>query len=94
MAFSKQVATVIGMCCLSQEFRNGFFHNPEGTAEGLVGRLTDEEIGYVKRVAGKAGLPPSIDKGVYVNRLHVAFTEVDAACSCPMPPCPDPNNFR
>ena len=91
MAFSKDVLTVVGMCCVSKKFRNDFYNNPTGNAEALVGRLREDEVMQVERIAGKAILPPGLTRQDYVKRLDDAFEKVFIACECPMPPCPDGN---
>jgi hypothetical protein len=89
MAFSKDVLAVLGMCCVDKKFRGEFFSNPSGKAEYLVGRLREDEVGQLERLAGKTILPPGQTRQDYVNRLDEAFERVSLSCDCPRPPCPD-----
>jgi hypothetical protein len=91
MAFSKDVLTVVGMCCVSKQFRSDFLKNPSGTGRELVGRLSDSELAQLEGIAGKREslLPNGLTRQQYVDRLNIAFDNVFMACDCPRPPCPD-----
>ena len=90
MAFSKDVLTVAGYLCVNRDFRSAFFKNPTGTAEGLVGRLREDEVVQIERLAGKVDLPAGLTRAAYVERLEDAFETVALRLTCPTPPCPDP----
>jgi len=90
MAFSKDVLTVVGLCCVSKDFRNEFFKTPTKSAEGVVGRLRDDEKEQIERIAGYRTLPTGKERQVYQNELEEAFNKVSFTCDCPRPPCPDP----
>jgi len=91
MAFSKDVLTVVGMCCVSKSFRSDFFKNPSGRGQELVGRLSDSELEQLERIAGKRDhlLPNGLTRQQYVDQLDRAFDTVSLVCDCPRPPCPD-----
>lgn len=96
MASSNRVLTVVGMLCINREFRDEFFKDPRKTAESLVGALNDDddEVEQITRLAGDGVLPPGLQRTVYIQRLRDAFDAVYQACTCPMPPCPDPDPTR
>ena len=92
MACSRDVASVIGMLCISRNFRKDFFDNPQAKAELMVGRLQPEGLQQVMNLAGQGKLPPGLTPDAYVSRLKAALDQVYAALTCPTPPCPpDPD---
>jgi hypothetical protein len=89
MAASKDVLTVVGYLCINRDFRSAFFKNPSGTAEGLVGRLREDEVLQIDRLAGRAELPAGLTRAAYLDKVDRAFENVCMAITCPTPPCPD-----
>jgi hypothetical protein len=92
MACSKDVASVIGMLCVSRKFRKDFFEKPQAKAEHMVGKLQPEDLQHVLNLAGQGKLPAGLTRDAYVSRLKTALDQVYAAADCPTPPCPpDPD---
>lgn len=94
MASSNRVLAVVGMLCINRKFRDEFFKDPREKAESLVGALNADELEQITRLAGDGVLPSGLQRTVYVQRLRDAFDAVYQACTCPMPPCPDPDSTR
>lgn len=92
MACSKDVASIIGMLCISRKFRKEFFEHPQAKAEHMVGRLQHDDLQHVLNLAGAGKLPAGITRDAYVARMKTALDQVYAAATCPDPPCPpDPD---
>jgi hypothetical protein len=87
MAASKDVLAVLGMLCINQSFRSGFFAEPQAKAESLVGVLRPDEIQQILWLAGE-GDTDGLSRNDFVARLNSALDSVWAAIDCPDPPCP------
>lgn len=87
MTSSKDVLTVVGMLCVSRNFRSQFFLNPEATAQDLVGRLRDDELAQVRGLAG-GHLTVEAERHAFAERMKTALDGVYSAATCPDPPCP------
>jgi hypothetical protein len=88
MARSNNVLSVLGMLCISREFRKDFFENPQALAESVVGKLSSDEVEQVLNLAGKGKLPAGMKAADFVSRLQEALDSVYVAARCPNPPCP------
>jgi hypothetical protein len=92
MASSKEVLSVLGMLCISRNFRRKFFESPKEAAESVVGRLRPDEVEQVMALAGQGKLPAGLTRDTFVSRLKGALDQVYVAADCPDPPCPpDPD---
>lgn len=87
MAASKDVLAVLGMLCISRDFRTDFFTAPQAKAEALVGKLRADEIEQILWLVGE-GDTDGLTRDGFVDRLKVALDSVWAAVDCPDPPCP------
>ena len=88
MASSKDVLSVLGMLCVSRDFRKEFFDNPHAVAERLVGTLRPDEVEQILNLAGQGKLPSGLTRETFVSRLRTALDQVYIASECPDPPCP------
>jgi len=88
MASSKDVLSVLGMLCVSRDFRKDFFANPQAAAQRLVGLLRPDELEQILNLAGQGSLPSGLTRDTFVSRMGMALDQVYVASECPNPPCP------
>jgi hypothetical protein len=94
MAGSKNVLAVLGLMCVNRNFRTDFFVEPTEKAQQVFGTMTAGELEQINRLAGKATIPRNRTRDQFVAEVSAACEEVFASvdCTCPMPPCPCPDN--
>jgi len=94
MAGSKNVLAVLGLMCVNRNFRTDFFVEPTQKAQLVFGTMTADELEQIQRLAGAIMIQRGRSRAQFVSEVTQACEQVFTSleCTCPMPPCPCPDN--
>jgi hypothetical protein len=91
---SKNVLAVMGLLCISRNFREEFFANPRSVTQSFVREvMSEDELDQIDAIAGRGSLPHGMSYEQFVAGASDAFDNLYTFYLCPMRPCPGPDPF-